>query len=266
MSFVLYPAIDIRDGRVVRLRQGDYDAETRYADDPLTVAKRYAESGAEWLHLVDLDAARHGGWSLAPLVDAIRRETSLKVQTGGGVREAEDIAMILDAGAARAVVGSLAVREPNRVLGWLERFGSDRITIALDARADDAGVFRLPVHGWTEASGLALFDLLKRYADAGLMHLLCTDIARDGMLAGLNLDLYREIATRFPEVRVQASGGVATLDDIIGAKGAGCGGAILGKALLDGRFTVSDALRVAAAAVPTTPAPMTAVDASKDLA
>jgi phosphoribosylformimino-5-aminoimidazole carboxamide ribotide isomerase len=129
------------------------------------------------------------------------------------------------------------------VLGWLERFGSDRLTVALDARADDAGVFRLPVHGWTEASGLALFDLLKRYADAGLRHLLCTDIARDGMLAGLNLALYREIAARFPEVAVQASGGVATLDDVRGARESGAGGAILGKALLEGRFTLPDAFR-----------------------
>lgn len=249
MSFLLYPAIDIREGRVVRLRQGDYDAETRYADDPLALAKRYAEAGAEWLHLVDLDAAKAGGWTLGPLVEAIRRETTLKVQTGGGVRDDADVQAIYGAGAARVVIGSLAIRQANRVLGWLERFGNDRVTIALDARADDAGVFRLPVHGWTEASGLALFDLLKRYADAGLRHLLCTDIARDGMLGGLNLDLYREIATRFPEVAVQASGGVATLDDVIGARAAGAGGAILGKALLDGRFALAEAFSALNSAV-----------------
>ena len=245
MSFLLYPAIDVREGRVVRLRQGDYDAETRYADDPLAVAKRYAADGATWLHLVDLDAARHGGWTLAPLVAAIVAETGLAVQTGGGVREAEDVAAILAAGASRVVVGSLAVRQPNRVLGWLERFGSDRMTVALDARADAAGVYRLPVHGWTEASGLALFDLLQRYAESGLRHLLCTDIARDGMLAGLNLALYRELSGRFPAVAVQASGGVASLDDVRGAKLAGAGGAILGKALLEGRFDVAQALAAA---------------------
>ena len=249
MAFLLYPAIDLREGRVVRLRQGDYAAETRYAEDPLALAKRYADAGAEWLHLVDLDAAKAGGWTLAPIVEAIVRETGLKVQTGGGVRDDADVVAILAAGASRVVVGSLAVRQPNRVLGWLERFGNDRVTIALDARADDAGVFRLPVHGWTEASGLALFDLLKRYADAGLRHLLCTDIARDGMLGGLNLDLYREIATRFPEVAVQASGGVASLDDVLGARAAGAGGAILGKALLDGRFTLAEAFSALNSAV-----------------
>lgn len=250
MAFLLYPAIDIRDGRVVRLRQGDYDAETRYADDPLALAKRYAAGGAEWLHLVDLDAAKCGGWTLAPLVEAIVRDTGLKVQTGGGVRDDADVNAILAAGASRVVVGSLAVRQPQRVLDWLAFHGSERLTVALDTRADADGIYRLPVHGWTEASGLALFDLLRRYADAGLRHLLCTDIARDGMLAGLNLDLYREIATRFPEVAVQASGGVATLDDVLGARAAGAGGAILGKALLDGRFTVADALAVVDACDP----------------
>jgi len=248
MAFTLYPAIDLREGRVVRLRQGDYAAETRYAEAPLALAKRYADEGAEWLHLVDLDAAKAGGWALGPLVAAIRRETLLKVQTGGGVREEADVVAILEAGAARVVIGSLAVRQPNRVLGWLERFGSDRLTIALDTRADADGVFRLPVHGWTEASGLALFELLKRYADAGLRHLLCTDIARDGMLAGLNLDLYGEIATRFPDVAVQASGGVATLDDVRGAQAAGAGGVILGKALLEGRLTLPQAIDAAATA------------------
>lgn len=248
MAFLLYPAIDIRDGRVVRLRQGDYAAETRYAEDPLALAKRYADAGAQWLHLVDLDAAKAGGWALAPLVEAIRRDTGLKVQTGGGVREDADVEAILAAGASRVVVGSLAVRQPDRVLGWLQRFGNDRITIALDTRADADGVYRLPVHGWTEASGVAFFDLLARYADEGLRHLLCTDIARDGMLGGLNLALYRDITSRFPAVALQASGGVATLDDVRGARAAGAGGAILGKALLDGRFTMAEAFAALALA------------------
>ena len=241
MSFELYPAIDVRDGRVVRLRQGDYAEETRYGDDPVALAARYAAEGARWLHLVDLDAAKAGGYTLAPLLARIRDETALLVQTGGGVREETDVAALLAAGAARVVVGTLAVRQPSRVLGWLERYGSDRITIALDTRADSEGTYCLPVAGWTESSGLALIDLLQRYADAGLRHLLCTDIERDGMLSGLNLALYRDIAVAFPGIAVQASGGVATLDDVRGAKAAGAGGAVLGKALLEGRFTLPEA-------------------------
>ena len=238
----LYPAIDVRGGRVVRLRQGDYAQETRYADEPRAVAARYAGDGAQWLHLVDLDAARAGGYTLAPLLAAIKRETTLHVQTGGGVRSDEDVQRILDAGADRVVVGSLAVREPARVTDWLQRFGAERIVIALDTRRDDAGVWQLPVHGWTQGSGIALEALLDRYAQAGARHLLCTDIDRDGMLAGPNIELYARIARGWPMLAVQASGGVRGIDDILAARAAGCAGAVLGKALLDGRFALADAV------------------------
>ena len=241
-AFTLLPAIDVRDGRVVRLRQGDYAQETRYDAAPLQVAQQYAMAGARWLHLVDLDAARGGGYTLAALLDAIKATTALQVQTGGGVRRDADVAAILEAGADRVVVGSLAVREPDRVIDWLQRFGPERITVALDARQDDGGRWRLPTAAWTEDSGVELDALLVRYADAGLRHLLCTDIERDGMLSGPNLDLYRRIVALAPDVQLQASGGIRGLDDITAARAAGCRGAVLGKALLDGRFDLVDAL------------------------
>ena len=136
MSFTIYPAIDVREGRVVRLRQGDYAQETRYASDPLALAKSHADAGAQWLHLVDLDAARVGGGTLRPLIECIARETSLKIQTGGGVRSVDDALRLLDAGATRVVVGTVAVRAPDEILAWLTRLGSERLTIALDARQD----------------------------------------------------------------------------------------------------------------------------------
>ncbi|WP_394696990.1 1-(5-phosphoribosyl)-5-[(5-phosphoribosylamino)methylideneamino]imidazole-4-carboxamide isomerase [Pseudoxanthomonas japonensis] len=241
-SFTVYPAIDVRDGRVVRLAQGDYARETRYERTPLDVALRYAVQGAEWLHLVDLDAARAGGYTLAPLLADIARHTPLKVQTGGGVRERDDVARILDAGADRVVIGSLSVREPETVLGWLAEFGSDRITVALDTRRDDAGVWRLPVHGWTETASETLDELAARYAAAGLRHLLSTDIARDGMLTGPNLDLYAHLRRTVPALAVQASGGVSAIADVGGARAAGCAGIVLGRALLEGRFTLPEAL------------------------
>ncbi|MFC0677866.1 1-(5-phosphoribosyl)-5-[(5-phosphoribosylamino)methylideneamino]imidazole-4-carboxamide isomerase [Lysobacter korlensis] len=239
MSFTLYPAIDVRDGRVVRLRQGDYDQETRYPGEPAEVAARYAKAGAQWLHLVDLDAARAGGYTLAPLLAAIKSTTPLRVQTGGGVRGEADVEAILAAGADRVVVGSLSVREPELVIGWLQRFGAERITVALDARQDESGQWQLPTAGWTQASGVALDGLLKRYADSGLQHLLCTDIARDGMLAGPNLDLYRSLIEIAPQVAVQASGGVRDSRDVVDARDAGCSGAVLGKALLEGRIDLA---------------------------
>lgn len=242
MSFIVYPALDIREGRVVRLLQGDYAQQTTYGDDPLPRAQAFAAAGASWMHLVDLDAARAGGYTLAPLLSSIASQTSLKVQTGGGVRSRDDVARILDAGATRVVVGSVSVREPETVIGWLREFGPDRLTIALDARQAEDGRWLLPVHGWTETAEDTLDVLAQRYAEAGMQHLLCTDIARDGMLSGPNIALYQHLSALLPGVAVQASGGVRDADDVAQAKAVGCGGAILGKALLEGRMTLEGAL------------------------
>jgi phosphoribosylformimino-5-aminoimidazole carboxamide ribotide isomerase len=227
MSFTAIPAIDVRHSRVVRLSQGDYAQQTVYDDSPLAVALRYANGGAQWLHLVDLDAARLGGYSLHPLVADLRRSTSLQIQTERGV--------------ARVVVGTAAIREPARVLDWLRKFGGERITLALDVRRNPSGGWDLPVAGWTEPSSEVLDDVLQRYCDAGLIHLLCTDIARDGMLSGFNLELYRSLVQRWPQLRVQASGGVRDIDDVRAARDAGASAAILGRALLEGRFELAEA-------------------------
>jgi len=163
MSFTVYPAIDVREGRVVRLRQGDYADETRYGDDPLAFAQRYADGGATWLHLVDLDAAKAGGYTLQPLLRDIVAGTGLRVQTGGGVRTRDDVASLLDAGASRVVVGSLAVRDPASVLAWIGEFGSERLTVALDTPRDADGNLKLPVDGWTETSSETPAQLPPRF-------------------------------------------------------------------------------------------------------
>lgn len=242
MSFTIYPAIDVRHGRVVRLAQGDYARETRYAADPFELAMAYADAGARWLHLVDLAAARSGGYTLSALLGRIAADGRLKVQTGGGVRNEGEVARILEAGASRIVVGSLAVKQPQRVIGWLQRFGVERIVLALDARCDAQGVWQLPVHGWTEGSGVALDALLDVYAKAGARHLLCTDIARDGMLQGPNLALYRRLVADWPGFALQASGGVREAGDVETARSVGCNGIVLGRALLEGRLALSELL------------------------
>ncbi|NUS37945.1 MAG: 1-(5-phosphoribosyl)-5-((5-phosphoribosylamino)methylideneamino)imidazole-4-carboxamide isomerase [Lysobacter sp.] len=242
MSFTIYPAIDVRDGRVVRLRQGDYAQETRYRDDPLALAQALAAQGTRWLHLVDLDAARAGGYTLHALLGAIRQSTGLCVQTGGGVRSETDVEGLLAAGAERVVVGSLAVREPERVARWLRQFGTERLVVALDTRRDDEGRWRLPSHGWTQQGEGTLEQLADGYLAAGLRHLLCTDIDRDGMLAGPNAMLYRVLCARLPGVEVQASGGVRDVPDLDALRAAGCGGAVLGRALLDGALPLREAL------------------------
>lgn len=246
MSFVVYPAIDVRDGRVVRLHQGDYARETDYAVDPFELAMRYADAGATWLHLVDLDAAKSGGYTLLPLLARLVADGRLRVQTGGGVRAEAHVEALLAAGASRVVVGSLAVSRPELVATWLQRFGPESLTLGFDVRRDEHGAWRPALHGWTETSEMTLDGLLGQYSDAGLRHVLCTDIERDGTLAGPNLDLYRWLKGAAPWLQVQASGGARALEDVHAAREAGCAGIVLGKALLEGRLALPDALRMSA--------------------
>jgi len=240
MNFHVIPAIDLRGGQVVRLKQGDYAQQTIYAGDPRALASRYADAGARWLHLVDLDGARSGRLGNPAVIQSIAAD-GMAVQAGGGVREEADLQRLFDAGVQRVVLGSVAIRDPERVAGWLATYGADRLTVALDTRRID-GRWTLPSAGWTEIEARTLDELAPWYAARGARHLLCTDIDRDGMLAGFNLDLYRHLADRVPQLAVQASGGVRSLDDIRAARAAGAQGVILGRALLEGRFSVEEAL------------------------
>ena len=258
MSFAVYPAIDVRGGRVVRLQQGDYARETDYAHDPFALAMRYADAGAAWLHLVDLDAARAGGYTLRPLLERIAADGRLRVQTGGGVRGDADVAALRDAGAARVVVGSLAVERPDLVGDWLRAYGSDALVLGFDVRRDAEGTWRPATHGWTCTAETSVDALLGAYADAGLRHVLCTDIVRDGTLAGPNLALYRWLRDAAPDLQVQASGGACDLDDVRAARAAGCAGIVLGKALLEGRLDLGAALAEAGTAASPPPGAGTA--------
>ena len=241
--FTVYPAVDVRGGAVVRLLRGDYDQETRYTDDPVSVAEGYARAGARWLHLVDLDAARAGGYTLSETLTRIVERTGLMVQTGGGVRRADDVHRLLDAGATRVVIGSLAVREPQTVVGLLDRFGPESITVALDTRIAEDGTWRLPVDGWTDLAEQGLVTCLHRYDGSGLQHVLTTDIGRDGTLGGPNFHLYTALTRSAPHLQVQASGGARNVDDVRAARRTGCAGIILGKALLEGRLSVTEAIQ-----------------------
>ncbi|QEE25045.1 1-(5-phosphoribosyl)-5-[(5-phosphoribosylamino)methylideneamino]imidazole-4-carboxamide isomerase [Rhodanobacter glycinis] len=240
MTFAVIPAIDLRGGQVVRLKQGDYAQQTTYAADPRELAQRYAAAGARWLHLVDLDGARSGNLDNLAVIQSIAAG-GMAIQAGGGVREEADLQRLFDAGVQRVVLGSVAIRDPERVAAWLDAYGAERLTLALDTRRID-GRWALPSAGWTEVEPRTLDELAPWYAERGARHLLCTDIDRDGMLAGFNLDLYRHLADSVPQLAVQASGGVRSLDDICAARVAGAKGVILGRALLEGRFTVEEAL------------------------
>ena len=237
----IIPAIDLRGGRVVRLAQGDYARETAYPVEPVALAGQYADGGARWLHIVDLDGARSGELENLRVIEAVAK-TRLGIQAGGGVREAGDLHRLFDAGVTRVVIGSIAVRAPQLVEAWLREFGAERLCVALDTRQGGDGRWSLPVKGWTEASPTDLDELAPRYARAGVRHLLCTDIARDGMLSGPNLDLYTHLLAIAPGVEAQASGGVRDADDLRALRDRGAAAAILGRSLLEGRMTLREAL------------------------
>jgi len=233
----IIPAIDLRGGRCVRLYQGAFDRETLYSDDPQAVAEGFEDMGFRNLHLVDLDGARSGTQQHQDLVRAIARETRLEVQLGGGIRDRASVEAWLEAGVTRCVIGSIAIDDPATVAAWMDEFGADRIVLALDVRIDEHGAPLLATHGWTRTTGNRLWDYVDEIRSRGLRHVLCTDVGRDGAMAGPNLDLYREFCARYPDIRLQASGGVRHVGDLVTLRSIGADAAITGKALLDGKIT-----------------------------
>ncbi len=234
---LLVPAIDIRGGRCVRLLQGRFDAETVYAEDPADVLAQYLELGARRIHVVDLDGARAGSQgnrdTLARLVTAAPEQA---LQVGGGVRTRQTAEDLLSLGLARVVVGSVAVSQPAEVRTWLRELGADRVVLAFDVRLDASGTPRLATHGWENQTDTSLWDAVEGYLAAGLRHVLCTDVARDGALTGPNVALYAEAVRRYPAVEWQASGGVARIDDLHALAATGVASVVSGKALLEGRL------------------------------
>ena len=219
---MIIPAIDLIDGRVVRL--------------PLERLQAYEAAGAKLLHIVDLTGAKDPAKRQIPLLRHLLSNLSVPVQTGGGVRSKEDVRALLDAGATRVVVGSTAVRCTEEVLRWMKTFGAERIVLALDVRIDAAGRRNIAVSGWQEDSGVVIEDLIRVFEPAGLRHVLTTDIS------GSNAALYADLSKAFPAIGFQASGGIGGLDDIRAVSTTGASGVIVGRALLEGRFTVEEAI------------------------
>ena len=239
---MIIPAIDLIDGCVVRLHQGDYGARRDYGEDPLARLQRYQASGAQLLHIVDLTGAKDPKARQIPLLRELLGNLSIPVQTGGGIRSADDVRSLLDAGAARVVVGSAAVKRTDEVAGWMKTFGADKLVLALDVRINKAGNAEVAVSGWQENSGVLMDDLIRAFEPAGLRFVLTTDISKDGTLAGPNTALYAKLAQTFPNIDFQASGGIGSLDDIRAVSHTGAAGVIVGRALLEGKFTLEEAI------------------------
>ena len=235
---LLIPAIDIIDGRCVRLTKGDYATETVYAHDPVVVAREMELLGFRRLHVVDLDGARSSHVVNIEVLRRITAETSLVVDFGGGIKSQDDLKRAFDAGAHMVTLGSIAVKQPELVLGWLQTFGPGRIVLGADVREG-----RVSINGWKEESAIALMPFLESYLSKGISHVLCTDISRDGMLAGPATQLYASIMQAFPACQLIASGGVSSVDDIRALDRAGVPAVVFGKAIYEGRINLPDLLR-----------------------
>lgn len=233
------PAIDLLGGVIVRLFQGDFDRVTQYVRDPLELAKRYAETGARRLHVVDLDGAKTGEPTNLPIIESLST-VGLEIQAGGGIRDLTRLKALFDAGVSRAVIGSVAVENRAEVTSWLPAVGAERIILAVDVRLGEHEEPEVLTRGWQAGSGQLLWPLVDYYLDHGATEFLCTDIARDGTLHGPNLTLYESCATRFPNAEFIASGGVSNLADLEALDRTGIARVVTGKALLDGRLTIEE--------------------------
>ena len=231
----IYPAIDIIDGKCVRLTKGDYDTKVVYNDDPLQMAQYFKSKGAEYIHIVDLDAAKNPSNHNRKLIAAIITHSGLKVQTGGGIRTEADVETLLTLGAFRVIIGSAAVHRREEVFHWIQKYGADRIVIGADV-VDQ----KIATHGWQQVTDEDIFYFIKSYLAAGANTFLCTDIAKDGMMAGSSKSLYTEIVKSFPDVQLIASGGVHDIDEVGRLREMGMESIIIGKAIYEGKIKMDD--------------------------
>ena len=231
----IIPAIDIIDGNCVRLTQGDFGKMKVYREDPVEVALEFQNADLEYLHLVDLDGAKKGKVVNWKVIEEIQAKTVLNVDFGGGVKTDEEVERLLGLGISQINVGSLAVKEPEKFIEWLKKYGGENFVLSADIKNDD-----VLINGWLESTGLRLFDLVDRFTKEGLEYLACTDINTDGMLKGPNFDLYKKLKTRFKGLKVIASGGVSSVNDLVELKKIKVHGVIVGKAIYEGRIKLNE--------------------------
>lgn len=231
----IIPAIDIIDGKCVRLTEGDYAQKKIYNEHPLEVALQFADAGLQRLHLVDLDGAKAGAVKNWKVLETLATKTKLEIDFGGGIKTAKDVQIVLDSGAVLATVGSIAVKDPVTFTGWLKQFGANRFFLGADVKDK-----KIAIGGWLETTNEDVFDFIGRYTAVGIQNVFCTDVRKDGKLEGPATGLYQEIVAAFPELYFVASGGVSSLADLEALRTAGCKGAIVGKAIYEGRISLTD--------------------------
>lgn len=230
---VLIPAIDIIDGKCVRLTQGDYAQKTVYNENPLEVAKMFEAAGLQRLHLVDLDGAKAGAVKNWKVLESIANQTALVIDFGGGIKKEEDLQLVFGSGAALATIGSLAVKNEALFSEWIEKYGAGKFLLGADVKDE-----KIAIGGWLETTDVEVTGFIEKYAGKGIRQLFCTDVSKDGKLEGPSIALYQKIIARFPELFFIASGGVSSIEDLEELRAIGCSGAIIGKAIYENRITI----------------------------
>jgi phosphoribosylformimino-5-aminoimidazole carboxamide ribotide isomerase len=231
----IIPAIDIIDGKCVRLVQGDYTQKTIYNENPLDVARSFEDAGLTHLHLVDLDGAKAGKVVSWQVIEKVTRGTSLKVDFGGGIKTTDEVNSLLEIGVKQVNLGSIAVKQPEKITEWISQFGADKIILSADVKNE-----MISLDGWQQNSTINIVTFLRDYIHRGITHVTCTDIGTDGMLTGPNIELYKKILLSFPQLNLIASGGVSSLEDLQELRLIGADGVIVGKAIYEGRIALQD--------------------------
>ena len=235
----IIPAIDIINGKCVRLAKGDFDKKTIYYDDPLDAARSFEDAGIQRLHIVDLDGAKSGGIKNLHVLESIAAKTKLIIDFGGGIKNIDDVSNVFNAGASIATLGSIAVKHPENIEEWILEFGADKILIGADVMND-----KIKISGWLEDGNIIIYQFIEKMIAAGVQNIFCTDIAKDGMMKGPSVVLYEKIMEQFPSINLIASGGVSTYDDFIKLKEIGCSGVIIGKAIYEGKITLEELVKL----------------------
>lgn len=231
----IIPAIDIIDGKCVRLTEGDYSQKTIYNENPLEVAKSFEAAGIKRLHLVDLDGAKSGNVINWKVLESIASNTKLIIDFGGGIKKETDLKIVFDSGASLATIGSLAVKEPETFSTWIKEYGQDKFLLGADVKGEN-----IAIGGWLETTDETIVDFIAKYLHKGIKQIFCTDISKDGKLEGPSIELYQKIIQHFPELYFIASGGVSSMEDIAELKSIGCSGVIVGKAIYEGRIKIDE--------------------------
>jgi len=235
----IIPAIDIIDGKCVRLEQGNYDKITLYHKEPLEVAKKFEDAGLKRLHLVDLDGAKAGSVKNWKVLETVASKTSLIIDFGGGIKTEKDVAIVFDSGAAFATVGSIAVKNEEELVKWLVKFGTDKFLLGADVKNE-----KITVSGWQEETKIWIYDFIQKYIHQGVKQIFCTEVSKDGKLEGPAVDLYKNIISKFPELFFIASGGVSSVKDLEELRDIGCKGAVVGKAIYEKRITLEELKKI----------------------